>query len=169
MGSDEKLHKKIVQAYYTLDGIRVFKKLGTAVLQLIYQNMIVGDLISVNAVTSLDNALISTVIPQIDHESSVSLNVIHALFTNNLGDFFKKQYSGINRDTYVESFKLILDYLEISNKQNLLNLYEKNKIGKDDTVWQTIREKCRLKTDNLELNLPNWTKELDELKKSQVI
>ena len=169
VGSDEKLYKKIMQAYYTLDGIRVFKKLGTAVLQLIYQNMIVGDLISVNAVTSLDNALISTVIPQIDHESSVSLNVIHALFTNNLGDFFKKQYSGINRDTYVESFKLILDYLEISNKQNLLNLYEKNKIGKDDTVWQTIREKCRLKTDNLELNLPNWTKELDELKKSQVI
>ena len=168
-GSDEKLYKKIMQAYYTLDAIRVFKKLGTAVLQLIYQNMIVGDLISVNAVTSLDNALISTVIPQIDHESSVSLNVIHALFTNNLGDFFKKQYSGINRDTYVESFKLILDYLEISNKQNLLNLYEKNKIGKDDTVWQTIREKCRLKTDNLELNLPNWTKELDELKKSQVI
>jgi hypothetical protein len=50
-----------------------------------------------------------------------------------------------------------------------LNLYEKNKIGKDDTVWQTIREKCRVKTDNLELNLPNWTKELDELKKSQVI
>ena len=91
------------------------------------------------------------------------------MFTNNLGDFFKKQYSGINRDTYVESFKLILDYLEIPNKQNLLNLYEKNKIGKDDTVWQTIREKCRLKTDNLELNLPNWTKELDELKKSQVI
>ena len=169
VGSDEKLYKKIMQAYYTLDGIRVFKKLGTAVLQLMYQNMIVGDLISVNAVTSLDNALISTVIPQIDHESSVSLNVIHALFTNNLGDFFKKQYSGINRDTYVESFKLILDYLEISNKQNLLNLYEKNKIGKDDTVWQTIREKCRLKTDNLELNLPNWTKELDELKKSQVI
>ena len=169
VGSDEKLYKKIMQAYYTLDGIRVFKKLGTAVLQLIYQNMIVGDLISVNAVTSLDNALISTVIPQIDHESSVSLNVIHALFTNNLGDFFKKQYSGINRDTYVESFKLILDYLEIPNKQNLLNLYEKNKIGKDDTVWQTIREKCRLKTDNLELNLPNWTKELDELKKSQVI
>ena len=169
VGSDEKLYKKIMQAYYTLDGIRVFKKLGTAVLQLIYQNMIVGDLISLYAVTSLDNALISTVIPQIDHESSVSLNVIHALFTNNLGDFFKKQYSGINRDTYVESFKLILDYLEISNKQNLLNLYEKNKIGKDDTVWQTIREKCRLKTDNLELNLPNWTKELDELKKSQVI
>ena len=169
VGSDEKLYKKIMQAYYTLDGIRVFKKLGTAVLLLIYQNMIVGDLISVNAVTSLDNALISTVIPQIDHESSVSLNVIHALFTNNLGDFFKKQYSGINRDTYVESFKLILDYLEIPNKQNLLNLYEKNKIGKDDTVWQTIREKCRLKTDNLELNLPNWTKELDELKKSQVI
>ena len=168
-GSDEKLYKKIMQAYYTLDAIRVFKKLGTAVLQLIYQNMIVGDLISVNAVISLDNSLISTLIPQIDHESSINLNVIQALFTNDLGGFFKKQYSGINRDTYLESFKLILDYLEIPNKQNLLNLYEKNKIGKDDTVWQTIREKCRVKTDNLELNLPNWTKELDELKKSQVI
>lgn len=131
--------------------------------------MIVGDLISVNAVISLDNSLISTLIPQIDHESSINLNVIQALFTNDLGGFFKKQYSGINRDTYLESFKLILDYLEIPNKQNLLNLYEKNKIGKDDTVWQTIREKCRVKTDNLELNLPNWTKELDELKKSQVI
>ena len=131
--------------------------------------MIVGDLISVNAVISLDNSLISTLIPQIDHESSINLNVIQALFTNDLGGFFKKQYRGINRDTYLESFKLILDYLEIPNKQNLLNLYEKNKIGKDDTVWQTIREKCRLKTDNLELNLPNWTKELDELKKSQVI
>jgi MoxR-like ATPase len=168
-GSDEKLYKKIMQAYYTLDAIRVFKKLGTAVLQLIYQNMIVGDLISVNAVISLDNSLISTLIPQIDHESSINLNVIQALFTNDLGGFFKKQYSGINRDTYLESFKLILDYLEIPNKQNLLNLYEKNKIGKDDTVWQTIREKCRVKTDNLELNLPNWTKELNELKKSQVI
>ena len=169
VGSDEELYKKIMQAYYALDGIRVFKKLGTAVLQLIYQNMIVGDLISVNGVTSLDNALISTLIPQIDHESSVNLNVIHALFTNDLGDFFKKQYRGINKDTYLESFKLILDYLEISNKQNLLNLYEKGKIGKDDTVWQTIRDGCRLKTNNLELNLPNWTKELDELKKSQVI
>ena len=169
IGSDEKLYKRIMQAYYTLDAIRVFKKLGTAVLQLIYQSMIVGDLISVNRATSLDNALISTLIPQIDHESSVNLNVIQALFTNNLGDFFKKQYSGINRDTYLESFKIILDYLEISNKQNLLNLYEKGKIGRDDTVWQTIREGCRIKTNNLELTLPNWTKELDELKKSQVI
>ena len=169
MGSDEELYKKIMQAYYALDGIRVFKKLGTAVLQLIYQNMIIGDLISVNTVTSLDNALISTLIPQIDHESSVNLNVIHALFTNDLGDFFKKQYRGINKDTYLESFKTILNYLEISNKQSLLSLYEKGSIGKDDTVWQTIREGCRLKTNNLELNLPNWTKELDELKKSQVI
>ena len=158
-----------MQAYYTLDGIRVFKKLGTAVLQLIYQNMIVGNLISVDGDTSLDNALISTLIPQIDHESSVNLNVIHALFTNDLGNFFKNHYLDFDKENYYESFEKILDYLNIPNKEKYLASYRKNTIAGDDTVWQTIRAACADKNKNLESVLPLWVKTLDQLKKSQVI
>lgn len=167
--SDEEFYKKIMQAYYTLDAIRVFKKLGTAILQLIYQNLIVGNLLSINPIVSLDNALTSTLIPQIDHESSANLNVIHALFTNDLSNFFKTQYEGVDRGNYFESFEKILDYLEIPESKKYLEMYEKNFIASDDNIWQKINVACESKNDNLKSILPNWISELDKLKKSQII
>ena len=158
-----------MQAYHTLDAIRVFKKLGTAILQLIYQNLIVGNLLSINPIVSLDNALTSTLIPQIDHESSANLNVIHALFTNDLSNFFKTQYEGVDRGNYFESFEKILDYLEIPESKKYLEMYEKNFIASDDNIWQKINVACESKNDNLKSILPNWISELDKLKKSQII
>ncbi len=167
--SNKDFYRKVMQAYYVLDTVRIFKKLGPAVLKLIYQNLIVGTIISQDSKNSLDNALTSNLIPQLEHESSQSLEIIRALHTNSLNPFITKAYDDqADKESYLNSFEKLFDYLEISNKDKFLLDFKNGNFAQDDDRWNDVKEKYSAKKENFELSLEEWPKALAELKKSKV-
>ena len=168
--SDEDFYRRVMQAYFVLDTVRVFKKLGPAVLKLIYQNLIVGTIISQDSKNSLDNALTSNLIPQLEHESSQSLEIIRTLHTtDSLNSFITKAYDDqADKESYLNSFEKLFDYLEISNKNQLLLDFKNGNLAQDDEKWKDVKEKYLTKKENFELSLTEWPKALSELVKSKV-
>ena len=168
--NDDDFYRRVMQAYYVLDTVRIFKKLGPAVLKLIYQNLIVGTIISQDSKKSLDNALTSNLIPQLEHESFQSLEIIRALNTaDSLNSFITKAYDNqADKESYFNSFEKLFDYLEISNKVKFLLDFKKGNLAQDDNRWNDVKEKYSAKKENFELSLDEWPKALAELKKSNV-
>ncbi len=166
--SDKYFYDIIREAYYVLESVRAFKKLGTAVLKLIYQNLIVGVLLSQNLKKSLDNSLISNLIPQLEHESSFVLGSLLAVHTNSVESFFKKAYQSMNRQSYLESFGKVLDYLEISGSEDLVSDFENGAIANDSSDWSLIEHNSAYVSINTGV-LEGWTEALDDLKKSLIL
>ena len=168
--SDADFYRRVMQAYYILDTVRIFKKLGPAVLKLIYQNLIVGTIISQDSKKSLDNSLTSNLIPQLEHESSQSLEIIRVLHTtDSLNLFIKKAYDvQSDRESYLNSFEKLFGYLEISNKDMLLLDFKNGNLAQDDQKWDDVKEKYLTKIEDFELSLTEWPIALTELIKSKV-
>ena len=168
--SDADFYRRVMQAYYVLDTVRIFKKLGPAVLKLIYQNLIVGTIISQDSKKSLDNSLTSNLIPQLEHESSQSLEIIRVLHTtDSLNSFITKAYDvQSDRESYLNSFEKLFGYLEISNKDMLLLDFKNGNLAQDDQKWDDVKEKYLTKIEDFELSLTEWPIALTELIKSKV-
>jgi len=168
--SDADFYRRVMQAYYVLDTVRIFKKLGPAVLKLIYQNLIVGTIISQDSKKSLDNSLTSNLIPQLEHESSQSLEIIRVLHTtDSLNSFITKAYDvQSDRESYLNSFEKLFGYLEISNKDMLLLDFKNGNLAQDDQKWDDVKEKYSTKIKDFELSLTEWPIALTELIKSKV-
>ena len=113
--TDDKFYARIFQAYEFLDTVRIFKKLGPAVLQLIYQNLITGVQLRIDNRATLDTALTSTLIPQLENLESSSIGAIHAMHTDTLDSFFKDAYKDLNKLNYVETFETVLISLNVSD------------------------------------------------------
>ena len=114
--SEEDVYNRMMQAYFFLDTVRVFKKLGTAILKLIFQNLITGTIMTENSKTSLDNALTSNLIPQLENISITFVSAINSMHSDNLLPYLKDAYKSSNRQSYVQAFEKILDYLQVKNK-----------------------------------------------------
>jgi len=168
--SDADFYRRVMQAYYVLDTVRIFKKLGPAVLKLIYQNLIVGTIISQDSKKSLDNSLTSNLIPQLEHESSQSLEIIRVLHTaDSLNSFITKAYDvQSDRESYLNSFEKLFGYLGISNKDMLLLDFKNGNLAQDDQKWDDVKEKYSTKIKDFELSLTEWPIALTELIKSKV-
>ena len=164
--SDSDFYNRVMQAYAFLDTVRIFKKLGTAVLKLILQNLIMGVIITNNSKVSLDNALTSTLIPQLENMSSSHVSTIHAMHSDNLDSFLRNSYTDLNKQNYVQSFEKILDYLDINDKEQIILDFEKSTIPNDSEVWNLIKNAFDKKKEKFELNLEQMLVVLDDLKKS---
>ncbi len=167
--SDSDFYNRVMQAYAFLDTVRIFKKLGTAVLKLILQNLIMGVILTNNSKVSLDNALTSTLIPQLENMSSSHVSTIHAMHSDNLDSFLRNSYADLNKQNYVQSFEKILDYLDINNKEQIILDFEKSTIPNDSEVWNLIKNAFDKKKEKFELNLEQMLVALDDLKKSMTL
>ncbi len=165
--SEEDFYNRVMQAYYFLDTVRVFKKLGTAILKLIFQNLVVGTIMTENSKTSLDNALTSNLIPQLENISITFVSAINSIHSDNLLTYLKDAYKSPNRQSYVEAFEKILDYLQIKNK-NLVSDFANGNI-KNEESWISIQTAYDSKKKDFEINLEQIKQSMDDLIKSMVI
>jgi len=167
--SETDFYDRMMQAYYFLDTVRVFKKLGTAVLKLIYQNLIVGTIMTEDSKTSLDNALTSNLIPQLENLSVTFVAAINSMHSDELLTYLKDAYKSPNRQSYVESFEKILDYLEIKNKNLVSDFVNGNIKIEDEGVWNPIQTAYDAKKKEFEFELEQIKQSMDDLIKSMVI
>jgi len=167
--TDNKFFDRIFEAYAFLDVIRIFKKLGPAVLQLIFQNLITGVLLQIDNKTTLDNALTSTLIPQLENLESPSIGAIHAMHTGTLDSFFKDAYKDLNKLNYVETFKKVLIYLNISDKDKIISKFENGTLPDDGGDWDTINVAFNKKKENIAIKLEQLSSALLDLKESMII
>jgi MoxR-like ATPase len=168
--SETDFYDRMIQAYNFLDTVRVFKKLGTAILKLIYQNLIVGTIMTEDSKTSLDNALTSNLIPQLENISVTFVSAINAMHSDKLLTHLKEAYKSPNRQSYVESFEKVLDYLQIGNKVSLLSNFANGNIKiEDEGVWNPIQTAYDTKKENFEFELEQIKESMNDLIKSMVI
>lgn len=168
--SDKDFYNKVMQAYYFLDTVRVFKKLGTAILKLIYQNLIVGTIMTEDTKVSLDNALTSNIVPQLENLSITAVSAINAIHSDSLLSYIQEAYKNPNRQSYVESIEKILDYLEINNKPRfVIDFTNGNLKVENDQTWKPIQNAYDEKKKVFELELRQMHQSMNDLIKSMVI
>ena len=169
--TDDKFYARIFQAYEFLDTVRIFKKLGPAVLQLIYQNLITGVQLRIDNRTTLDTALTSTLIPQLENLESSSIGAIHAMHTDTLDSFFKDAYKDLNKLNYVETFETVLISLNVSDedKNRIISKFENDTLPDDDGDWKIINDAFDKKKENIAIKLEHLSSALLDLKKSMII
>ena len=169
--TDDKFYARIFQAYEFLDTVRIFKKLGPAVLQLIYQNLITGVQLRIDNRATLDTALTSTLIPQLENLESSSIGAIHAMHTDTLDSFFKDAYKDLNKLNYVETFETVLISLNVSDddKNRIISKFENDALPDDDGDWKIINDAFDKKKENIAIKLEHLSSALLDLKKSTMI
>jgi MoxR-like ATPase len=169
--TDDKFYARIFQAYEFLDTVRIFKKLGPAVLQLIYQNLITGVQLRIDNRATLDTALTSTLIPQLENLESSSIGAIHAMHTDTLDSFFKDAYKDLNKLNYVETFETVLISLNVSDddKNRIISKFENDALPDDDGDWKIINDAFDKKKESIAIKLEHLSSALLDLKKSTMI
>jgi len=163
--SDKEFYDKVLTAYHVLDTVRIFKKLGTAILKLIYQNLIVGDLLLSDSEKSLDDSLTLNLISQLEPESLSDLKLIRALLTDRLvSDLQPSSINTIEENNYFESLEKSFDYLQIQNKAKLLKNIKNNPSA---DMLGDFNQQYPITGNKIELTLEKWFSALDELIKSK--
>ncbi|MDH3340983.1 MAG: AAA family ATPase [Nitrosopumilus sp.] len=168
--SDDDFYNRVFQAYFFLDLVRTFKKLGTAILKLVYQNILVGTKLTGDSKLALDNSLKSNLIPQLENLSRSAIGSIQSLYSQDIAEFFKKAYKNPNRQSYSDEFAKVLNYLEISNAARLSAEFSNGTLQVDnESTWVPIKTAHEKKKNEFEQELNQLKQSLDDLLKSVVI
>jgi len=132
--------------------------------------MLVGTKMTGDSKSSLDNALISNLIPQIENLSQASIGTIEALHSDSIVKFFRDAYKNPNRQSYVDAFTKTLEYLKSSNVQRLVLEFSNGTLNVDDDgTWQSIQNAYENKKKEFELELNQLKQSMNDLVKSTVI
>jgi len=92
------------------------------------------------------------------------------MHSNTLISYLKEAYKSPNRQSYVESFEKILDYLQIPNKTKLLSDFANGHIkNENEGAWILIQTAYDNKKKDFEIELNQIKKSMDDLIKSMVI
>lgn len=168
--SSPELYTIAHQAYNFLDSVRVFKKLGTAILQLIYQNMLVATQLTGNAKIALDNALTSVLVPQLEGLSHADIGTLSALHDDRIIQFFKSVYRSPDRQSYYKSFAKTIEYLGTANhKQLAANFTAGSLKSEDENTWKPLQTAYDNKKKDLEFGLVRLKQAMDEFERSAVV
>jgi plastocyanin/MoxR-like ATPase len=168
--SNEDFYNRVLQAYLFLDLVRIFKKLGTAILKLIYQNLLVGTKITGDSKLALDNSLNSTLIPQLENLSRSALGSIQALYSKDITEFFKNAYKNPNRQSYSDDFAKVLNYLKITNAERLSNEFSNGTLQVDNvSTWTPIKTTHESKKNEFEQELLQLNQSMNEIINSVII
>lgn len=168
--SNEQFYTRVIQAYLFLDLVRIFKKLGTAILKLVYQNLLVGTKITGDSKLALDNSLNSTLIPQLENLSRSALGSIQALYSNDIAVFFKNAYKNPNRQSYSDDFTKVLNYLKIVNAERLSNEFSNGTLQVDnDSTWTLIKTAQESKKNEFEQELLQLKQSMNDIINSVII
>jgi len=135
----EELENKIRIVYDALDLIRIFKPLGTAILQSIYQTIIVSEKMEISE--SLDNALNANLIPQLESLEKTSLEFLYAIMSGNIVTFLTKTESP---ERYGTSFEAVLKYLDY-RVEEFTNAFNKFQTGDFESIKQVFSDRLSSK------------------------
>lgn len=134
-GETSKTIKTFDTAYDLVAFIRLSKNLGTSILISIYKYILTDrQAQEADYDKSLDAALTSNVLPQLEGVPRWSLETIRAFCCENTVDFFKsKKADDLNFPKYVDEFKKLLVYLGKDEVQRRSEAYMKGQI--QDQHW----------------------------------
>jgi len=164
----------LYQAYNFLAFVRLYKKLGTAILKIIYQNLLTGNYMGMNLNEVLDNAINSTIIPQLEGMSETQIESIKFMHKNT--DDFIEYLQNVNKSTSKRNvsgpvFKKIIEFLDLNPKE--FEKFSKIEVKSDDELWKklkTAHSKRKQKSEtNLAENLNQVEKSLDSLIEQSII
>ena len=170
---DPYFYKSLQICYGVLTLVRIFKKFGTAVLKLIYQNILSSVIThtkffdTINYDKIIDSSITSNLIPLLENLSQTDLEIITSIIKNE----FTEKMNEIHSDNRLEFYKNTI--VSISNFQNIENFELINKLIQADPT--EFKDLCNGIKDNLskhifldDTNLEKTQKYLDELKNSTV-
>ena len=150
---DQNFYDLLYKAYNFLSFVRLFKKLGTAILKTVYQNLIAGYQMKYNLKEVLDNSINSVIIPQLEGLPELELRLINNLQKNNLDEFFKELNTSRNKRTVSkEILTKTLKFFNIS--EDNFKDFETAEI-KNNKVWTPLKinESKQKSEDKMALNL----------------
>ncbi len=162
-------YSRIYQAYHFLDSVRIFKRLGTAILKLVYQNLLVGTKMTGNSKVALDNALTSNLIPQLENLSQAEIGAIHALYSDSIVKYFQDAYRNPNRQSYVDSLTSVLEYLQVPNTTLVAQFANGNLNVEDTAIWRPLQTAYDIKKQEFELQLDQLKQSMEDLIETMVI
>jgi hypothetical protein len=150
----------VFDAYNCLDLVRCFKKLGTAILKLIYQNLLVGMKMKQDPRSILDYSLSTNLISQLEGLPQAENQIISASLKGEIINLFKNKIkSPQDNESYVSSFEKILDYIGLEKKKIYVNNFSKGNI--QDDQWEKLERLCAEKLTTI--NTDNFSQVLQDL------
>jgi len=137
---DQKFYDLLYQTYNFLSFVRMFKKLGTAILKTVYQNLLAGYQMKYNLKDVLDNSINSVIVPQLEGLPEMELSLINNLQKNNLDEFFKDLNKSRNKRTVSKDIlDKTLNFLKIPEKDFKDFAMAEIKEKKDQKVWVHLK------------------------------
>ncbi len=167
--SNPDFYDRVLQAYYYLDTVRIFKKLGTGILQRIFQNMLISIKMTGDAEKSLDNSLTSTLIPQLENLPIAELGACEALYNGSVVQYFKDAYKRPNRQSYSDTFEKVMEYLQVNNSKQLRDRFSNGNLSPEDAGWTTIQNAAEERGKRFSLGIRQFISAISDLKKSAVV
>ena len=116
-GSEPHAENMLNILYRLMLYIREIKPLGTALLISMFRFMIIHHYITKDWHNSLDLALTSTILPQLESLPYWTLNVIREVFCNDVSKFFKKNLlEDDDYEKYRSDFRHLINFLKHVNR-----------------------------------------------------
>jgi hypothetical protein len=132
--------------------------------------MLVAMRMTGNAENSLDNALTSTLIPQLENLPLAALGACEALYNKSVVKYFKDAYKSPNRQSYSDAFEKVMKYLQVTNYKELSEQFANGILKIEDTTnWTTIEAAVQSKGEGFPSDLFQFTSAIVDLKKSAVV
>ena len=138
--------------------------------------MLVAMRITNDVKSSLDNALTSTLLPQLESLPLASLAALEIFYNgrinekDKISEYFKGAYKNPNRQSFVESFEKVLRYLELDKHEKIIDEFANGILKIDnDNLWINIESLFGNKKKNFDSDLINFKHGITDLRKSAVI
>ena len=110
----ESLKEKLEYGYNVLELVRPFKPLGTAILKLIYQNLITAEKIGLD--NSFDHAINANIIPQLETIPKPTLKILYEYLFGDVVDFLNEE---TQKEQYRVGLESILSYMEYDIEKDI--------------------------------------------------
>ena len=129
---DENFYNAIDSCYEILSLVRIFKGFGTAILKLIYQNILGGIVTNMKYYNSvdyeklIDSAIVSNLLPLIENLAKTDLEIVNSLVNKTTIQLIEKIHEENNIERYAESFKKLLK--TISQESQYDKILQSNRI-----------------------------------------
>jgi MoxR-like ATPase/predicted RNA-binding protein len=107
----ESLKEKLGNGYNALEIVRSFKPLGTAILKLIYQNLITAEKIGLD--NSFDHAINANIIPQLETIPKPTIKILYEYLFGDVVNFLKTE---TQKEQYQVGLEAILSYMEYADE-----------------------------------------------------
>ena len=165
---DNPLYSVIYQAYNFLAYVRMYKKLGTAILKIVYQNLLTGYKLKQNLDDVLDNSINSIIIPQLEGLSEVSLNAIMKMSTKEIVSYFKDTNNSNKRLVAGDAFTKTIKFLQVAAPSED---FIQTKLPED--FWKemqfTFDDKTKVTETSFPKEIPSTIQSLKDLSENSVI